>query len=308
MSEPGQRCVSHGSPLVWATSGAERKGTSGAKAKLGRDVPPPPSGPARASALFSRPRRRSRSRARVPPLRDPRRELRGSRLLRRRRSSPAAAWHGRSSPAWQLVVLVLSAALRSPAVVGRRPALCRLVARLALLLYAAVAVWRALTPARRTVSRIGLSGSQLRSAHRPTGRSRTCSLAWPTSCTAGAVGSIALWVAADGLRRLRDRCSVSSRWFESFSIPGYSAYETNQKTVKTFGTGEQFAARRRLPAPGGDVTKDDRHAGDREGRSASTRARVSAPTSTRTTRSTSRRDRHTTFAEIYPAGQNPFST
>ena len=32
---------------------------------------------------------------------------------------------------------------------------------------------------------------------------------------------------------------VSSRWFESFSIPGYSAYETNQKTVKTFGTGEQ---------------------------------------------------------------------
>src|SRR5438552_10815814 len=32
---------------------------------------------------------------------------------------------------------------------------------------------------------------------------------------------------------------VSKRWFESFSIPGYSAYEANQQTLKTFGTGEQ---------------------------------------------------------------------
>src|SRR3954453_7198567 len=32
---------------------------------------------------------------------------------------------------------------------------------------------------------------------------------------------------------------VSKRWFESFSIPGYSAYEANQRTLKTFGTGEE---------------------------------------------------------------------
>ena len=32
---------------------------------------------------------------------------------------------------------------------------------------------------------------------------------------------------------------VSKRWFESFSIPGYSSYEANQRTLKTFGTGEQ---------------------------------------------------------------------
>ena len=32
---------------------------------------------------------------------------------------------------------------------------------------------------------------------------------------------------------------VSKRWFESFSIPGYSAYEANQRTLETFGTGEQ---------------------------------------------------------------------
>src|SRR5207245_697572 len=32
---------------------------------------------------------------------------------------------------------------------------------------------------------------------------------------------------------------VSSRWLEQFSIPGYSAYEANQRALKTFGTGEQ---------------------------------------------------------------------
>src|SRR5437660_9059022 len=32
---------------------------------------------------------------------------------------------------------------------------------------------------------------------------------------------------------------VSKRWFQSFSIPGYSAYEANQRTLKVFGSGEQ---------------------------------------------------------------------
>ena len=32
---------------------------------------------------------------------------------------------------------------------------------------------------------------------------------------------------------------IGDRWFESFSIPGYSAYEANQRTLKTFGSGEQ---------------------------------------------------------------------
>src|SRR4249919_2976450 len=31
---------------------------------------------------------------------------------------------------------------------------------------------------------------------------------------------------------------VSKRWFESFSIPGYSGYEANQRTTKAFGSGE----------------------------------------------------------------------
>ena len=32
---------------------------------------------------------------------------------------------------------------------------------------------------------------------------------------------------------------VSKRWLESFTIPGYSAYEANQRMVKAFGNGAQ---------------------------------------------------------------------
>src|SRR5213593_2546259 len=31
---------------------------------------------------------------------------------------------------------------------------------------------------------------------------------------------------------------MSKRWFQQFSIPGYSAYETNQRIVHAFGNGE----------------------------------------------------------------------
>src|ERR1700704_2892931 len=49
---------------------------------------------------------------------------------------------------------------------------------------------------------------------------------------------------------------VSKRWFESFSIPGYSSYEANQRTLKTFGTGEQ-APLVAVFHSSGDVTKQD---------------------------------------------------
>ena len=48
---------------------------------------------------------------------------------------------------------------------------------------------------------------------------------------------------------------VSKRWFQSFSIPGYSAYETNQKTLHLFGTGEQ-APQVAVFHSAGDVTKE----------------------------------------------------
>ena len=48
---------------------------------------------------------------------------------------------------------------------------------------------------------------------------------------------------------------LSDRWFESFSIPGYSAYEANQRTLKTFGTGEQAPLVAVFHSKG-DVTKE----------------------------------------------------
>src|SRR5947209_16377874 len=48
---------------------------------------------------------------------------------------------------------------------------------------------------------------------------------------------------------------VSKRWFESFSIPGYAAYEANQRTLHAFGTGEQ-APMVAVFHTSGDVTKE----------------------------------------------------
>src|SRR5437867_12322427 len=66
---------------------------------------------------------------------------------------------------------------------------------------------------------------------------------------------IAIWVVLT-LFGVFATAKVSSRWFESFSIPGYSAYETNQNVLKTFGTGERapFVA---VFQSSGDVTKKD---------------------------------------------------
>ena len=44
---------------------------------------------------------------------------------------------------------------------------------------------------------------------------------------------------------------VADRWFESFSIPGYSSYEANQRTLKIFGTGENAPLVARVHTAGG---------------------------------------------------------
>ena len=99
---------------------------------------------------------------------------------------------------------------------------------------------------------------------------------------------------------------VSKRWLEQFSIPGYPAYEANQRALKTFGTGEQppmiavFTSK-------GDVTREKGIAaaiaaasakvpGSRVGDWFSTgnRAYVSA-------------DGRTMFATIYPPGNGGFN-
>jgi len=99
---------------------------------------------------------------------------------------------------------------------------------------------------------------------------------------------------------------VSKRWFESFSIPGYSAYEANQRTLKRFGSGE-FPPLVVVLSAQGDVTKVpgvNRAIAAAAG--ANPGARSSSYFSTGSNLYVSA-DRHTTFAEIFPSGTPGFS-
>jgi RND superfamily putative drug exporter len=98
---------------------------------------------------------------------------------------------------------------------------------------------------------------------------------------------------------------VSDRWFESFSIPGYSAYETNQKVLKTFGTGEQapFVA---VFHSDGDIRNADLQPALDAAAAVDPGARVSSYQATHNDMYVSQ-DRHTAFAEIYPPGENTFN-
>ena len=75
--------------------------------------------------------------------------------------------------------------------------------------------------------------------------------------------------------------AVSNRWLTQFSIPGYSAYEANQRTLHAFGNGEQ-APMVAVFRSDGDVTQQTRdQAGDRGGRrTANPGSRVSSYFST----------------------------
>ena len=65
---------------------------------------------------------------------------------------------------------------------------------------------------------------------------------------------IGLWLALTVFGAVRDD-AVSNRWLESFSIPGYSAYEANQRTLQHVRQRRAVAARRVITAPSRDVTK-----------------------------------------------------
>jgi RND superfamily putative drug exporter len=98
---------------------------------------------------------------------------------------------------------------------------------------------------------------------------------------------------------------VADRWFESFSIPGYSAYEANQRVIKKLGTGEV--------APVVAVVKADRDVTtipgvDKAFKAAAATLPHSRTSSYFTTHDDAylSKDRHVAFAEIYPAGQVQF--
>jgi putative drug exporter of the RND superfamily len=100
---------------------------------------------------------------------------------------------------------------------------------------------------------------------------------------------------------------VSKRWFESFSIPGYSAYEANQRTVKALGSGEN------APLVAVLTGKDDiiNVPGVREAVQAAVNANPGARTSSVFTTNSHvyvSKDGRTTFAEIFRPGLPGFDT
>ncbi|HEY3541654.1 MAG TPA: MMPL family transporter [Gaiellaceae bacterium] len=98
---------------------------------------------------------------------------------------------------------------------------------------------------------------------------------------------------------------VSKRWYQSFSIPGKSAYEANQRTLRAFGTGV------RPPNvvvfhTDGDATKSTAIADAmRRVAGSSPGARTSSWFSTHNPMYVSK-DKHTTFMEVYPPGLATF--
>ncbi len=101
---------------------------------------------------------------------------------------------------------------------------------------------------------------------------------------------------------------LSDRWFQSFSIPGYSAYEANQRTLKTFGSGEQVPLVAVFTKPDGDITKV---AGVDQAIDATAKAvkgsRLGSWFETHSDMYLSK-DRHTMVATIYPPGNATFSS
>ncbi len=101
---------------------------------------------------------------------------------------------------------------------------------------------------------------------------------------------------------------VSKRWLEQFSIPGYSAYEANQRALKTFGIGAQAPhvavfrtqgdIRRLAPAIQTDL---DRIRTRFPGFEVNSYATTHDPAYVS-------RDRTTAFATIYPTGRPGFSS
>src|SRR5207247_910537 len=100
---------------------------------------------------------------------------------------------------------------------------------------------------------------------------------------------------------------LSSRWYQSFSIPGKPAYEASQRTLKAFGVGV------RPPNvvvfhSNGDATKNVAiEQGMKRAAATMPGAFTSSYFSTHDSMYVSK-DRHTTFLEVYPPGSPKFDT
>jgi RND superfamily putative drug exporter len=103
---------------------------------------------------------------------------------------------------------------------------------------------------------------------------------------------------------------LSKRWFQSFSIPGFQAYEANQRTLKTFGSGEQPPMVAVFVTPGRDVTTVPGIDKAIEAGASVPKMRLGRVGSWYATHSDAylSKDRHTMVATLYPAGNATFSS
>jgi putative drug exporter of the RND superfamily len=101
---------------------------------------------------------------------------------------------------------------------------------------------------------------------------------------------------------------LSDRWFQSFSIPGYSGYEANQRALKVFGSGEQVPLVLVLTTRDRDITKVQ--GADRPIAAAARVVKGSRVGSWFETHNDMylSRDRHTMVTTIYPPGNATFSS
>src|SRR3954470_3292405 len=101
---------------------------------------------------------------------------------------------------------------------------------------------------------------------------------------------------------------LSSRWYQSLSVPGKSAYETRQRTLKTFGVGVRAPNVVVISSPDVDVTKSPAvRAAMARVAAANPKALTSSYFSTGSAAYVSS-DNHTTFQEVYPPGQSRLDT
>jgi putative drug exporter of the RND superfamily len=117
---------------------------------------------------------------------------------------------------------------------------------------------------------------------------------------------IAAWIALTLLGAYSAQ-AVSSRWLEEFSIPGFSAYEANQRTLKTFGTGEQ-PPHVVILRTSGDITRNTQLEGAIERVAASyPDFRFGSYYTTGGNRAYVSKDGHATFVTVYPPGIQGFN-
>ena len=101
---------------------------------------------------------------------------------------------------------------------------------------------------------------------------------------------------------------VSKRWYQSFSIPGKSAYEASQRTLKAFGVGVRPPTVVVYHTQGDATQSAAIKASMARAAAASPGALTSSYFSTHHNPAYVSQDRHTTFQEIYPAGVAKFDT